>query len=147
MAPYLRKHKYEGVGSIESEMGVVVFNPSRLLVEGIFQLAPPATGGVEECGKDCLQTLDAARLASRAAESLSSAIQELADLRETLDRGAPGVSRSETQYHRDTLTGYRHEIPRWQNCLRAFCKRHDIPLTASAIEAALVSAISGDHAS
>ncbi|MCW3054205.1 MAG: hypothetical protein JWN14_3375 [Chthonomonadales bacterium] len=137
MRRYLMKHQYDGVGCTESDMGVVVFNPSQLLIEGVFQVPPSTRGVAASYLADCLTEVDPTRLAMEAAARLCAAIKDAADTRATLDRGSPGEDRSYVQYNRDTLAGYLHELPRWQNCLRAFCKRHHLPLTQGAIASAL----------
>jgi len=140
MRRYLMKHQYDGVGCTESDMGVVVFNPSQLLIEGVFQLPSSTSGVAESYSTKCLTAIDPMRLAMAAAESLCTSIKDAASLRETLDRGSPDQDRSEVQYNRDMLAGYLHELPRWQNCLRAFCKCHHLPITQRAIASALKDA-------
>jgi hypothetical protein len=137
MRRYLMKHKYDGVGCIESDLGVVVFNPSRLLVEGVFQLARPARGAAEPYGADCLVALDPRKLATEAAETIKVGIKDASAVRDILARGAAGEPLSEVQFLRAKSAAYHHEIPRWQNCLRTFCKRHDISVTRHAIASAL----------
>jgi hypothetical protein len=137
MRRYLMKHQVDGVGCTESDMGVVVFNPSQLRIDGVFQLPPSTTDVAVSSLPDCLTPLDPARLAVEAAESLCAAIEEAACLRKTLEQGSLGADRSEVRQNRNMLAGYLQEIPRWQNCLRAFCKRCQLPITNDAIASAL----------
>lgn len=137
MRRYLMQHKYDGMGCLDSDLGVVVFNPSTLQIEELFRLNPPAGGYSDPHTLDCLSALDPAPLAVEAAASLVAAAREVDELRKTLESGAPESYRGERQYLRDQFAGYCAELPRWRSCLRTFCERHAIPLTRSAIASAL----------
>ena len=133
----LRKHKYDGVGCVESDLGVVVFNPSRLLVENVVQCNRPARGAATEHSADRLTEIDPLRMATEAAETLCAAREAVVELRETLERGEPGETPAWIRLQQDQAAAYLQEIPRWQSCLRAFCTKHGIPQTGHAIASAL----------
>lgn len=137
MRRYLMKHQYDGVGCLDSHMGVVVFNPSTLQTDGLFQLHPPAGGDSDSHTLDCLKPLDPMRLAVEAAESLVVAIKGTVGLQEEWERGEPEGYRGERQELRTRLAGYSAEIPRWRACLRTFCERHHISLTEPTLASAL----------
>ena len=133
----LKKHQYDGVGCVTSDMGVVVFNPSHLVADGVFQLTRPAGGTTATQSADCLKAIDPLRLGTAAAEGLSAARANASDLRATLEQRRPGDTASWLRLKRDEAEGYSHEIPRWQNCLRAFCTTHHLPMTGNPIAFAL----------
>jgi hypothetical protein len=134
---YLMRHKYDGVGCIKSDIGVVVFNPSRLLADGVFQLVRPASTAAGRHGADDLTESDPRRLATEAAESIRIAIDSVPALRTSQANGQFGEDPSLFRLIRDKLAAHLGEIPRFQACLRAFCKRHDVPIAGHPIADAL----------
>ncbi len=87
---YLLKHKYDGMGCIETHIGVVVFNPSKLVADGIFQIAHPSRAAVDSHGAECLEESNPWHVATKAAEGICVVVKAVPKLRDDLASAASG---------------------------------------------------------
>lgn len=134
-------NKYDGLGCTESDIGVAVFNPSRLLAEGVYRVANNVdweTGqDPQSLERSALIDVDSRRLANSAAQQISHSIKALSELRAGI---AASIARNDTSFARyecaelECLLG---EIPRQQACLRLYCARNRIAMDGPAIASAL----------
>lgn len=136
----LARCRYDGLGSVDSDIGVVIFNPSRLKVESILQLSGSDLSA-EAAGKRCEPPVavdaDRLNLAQSAAEGLRDAVKRVYELRKEVAETDPASKNELALYIRAQLFCFLNEVPRWQRCLRSFCTRHQIsmedPVFASAL--------------
>ena len=134
---YLMKHKYDGMGCVETDIGVVVFNPSTLLADGVFELDRTAGAGSDHLNADCLVSSDPWYLATKAAESICIAVRGVPAMRGSIACDESGGRISLARLDRQELEANLDHIPRWQACLRVFCNQNAVPITSHAIAAAL----------
>jgi hypothetical protein len=141
---YLARCHYAGLGSLNSDAGVVVFNPTRLLAHSLLELADCDvlrwSNAPEAAIRQRLSEADPTRLALVAAAELHSAVQSVPLLRQ---RVAKPEHEELVDLDRDELRALLAEVPRWQVCLRRFCEKHRIaakePVVASALMGATTS--------
>jgi hypothetical protein len=124
---YLTRCHYAGLGCLESDAGVVVFNPSRLLADSLLELsdwdAIHWSKALEATIRQRLSEADFTRLALAAAQELVGAVQRISLARQ---RVAKPEHEELVDVDRDELRALVAEVPRWQVCLRRFCERHGI---------------------
>jgi hypothetical protein len=141
---YLTRHKYDGMGVTDSDIGVVVFNPSKLVPEGVYQLAidfsRDGEPDVPEQSAKLLFEPDWRKLANSAAKELADTIKEIPRLRESLAIDEARRYRDMEKWDRAQLAAYQSEVPRRQACLRRFCERLGISTTDSRVAPALIQA-------
>jgi hypothetical protein len=137
----LVRSKYDGVGCTESDIGVVVFNPSRLVNDGVFQLADDtaAASGTISQMESGVRLIEPGwrELANMAAKELLATIKEIPRLRDSLATNEAGNFRDMAKWDREQLAAYQSEVPRRQTCLRRFCEQQGVSTTDSRIAPAL----------
>ncbi len=114
------RYQYDGMGCPATDIGIVVFNPSRLMADGVFQLAGSAGVGVSPGESPSLESADPKMLATGAADSIRSAMKTVQRLKEEIAREEGKGGEKEDQSTRNALRALLEEIPRWRNCLREF---------------------------
>ena len=138
---YLAKHKFDGMGCTESDIGVVVFNPSKLVHDGTFLLAgaagPEDSVSIEREYLPELVKPDWRRLANSAAKDLLDTIKEIPRIRESLAANEAARKPDMAKWDREQLAAYLAEVPRRQACLRKYCEQHGVSTIDSRIAPAL----------
>ena len=118
---HLAKSQYHGMGDTESSIGVVIFNPSRLILDSVLRWSPSQQG---------LTAADPVELLDQAACVFCNQIQW------TLNRQL-FLSQTEclpadwVREEIEKLNALRRELPRWQRCLQRFAERHHLPTNNS----------------
>jgi hypothetical protein len=135
----LQQQHFEGMGCPESDVGIVVFNPSRLLAAGIFQLVECEGAGHTGSARHQLDEPDPSHLAADAAASISAAIAHIPWLRQEIAESVASRQTGMARYDRDKLDATLSELGRWRSCLRGFCARHGISTEIPAITEALAA--------
>jgi hypothetical protein len=137
-------NKFDGLGCTGSDIGVVVFNPSRLLPEGVSMVANNVTWEPEQdlhsLERSALVDVDPRRFATSAARQISLSIKALSELRASIAASTARNDTSFAEYECAELEDLLSEIPRQQGCLRLYCARHHIATDGPAIASALAGA-------
>jgi hypothetical protein len=121
---YLAKSGYHGMGNTESDIGVVIFNPSRLVLDSVLRRSSPPPE---------LTEAEPGELLAQAAREFCAQLRWVPMDGPQEDSLDPSVI--------DGVNALLRELPRWQRCLQRFAERHHLSVDQPDIRSALEASI------
>jgi hypothetical protein len=129
---YLARSQYHGMGNLESDVGVVVFNPSQLILERVVNWSLDQRSLIEA---------DPNQLFVKAARDLCNSIRLARKNVQSLTEAVEPLTEKELRWETEKTNALLDELPRWQQCLLRFAARHQLSTTLSEIRQAVEAAI------
>lgn len=146
---HLRRYGYDGLGCRTSDLGIVVFNPSRVLPLEALRFERPGTDDFEKAGG--LVVSNPSELAACAAKSFLRELKEAARQARTAKGAVEGIGKGEANAkHGRSRDGgeaaegglarcaaFVREAGGWRRALERHCARHGIPTDREPLRSAL----------
>jgi hypothetical protein len=123
---YLTRNKYHGMGHETSDVGIVIFNPSRLVLEGVMCLRS-RTQSLSEAEPHQL-LVQASRELLNQVRWARLRLRSLSEFEPADDWDTEAV---------ESLNALRQDLPRRQDCLRHFAEKNGLPTHGGDLQAAL----------
>ncbi|MDX1945775.1 MAG: hypothetical protein SFU86_10295 [Pirellulaceae bacterium] len=122
MRRYLAASQYHGLGESATDTGIVIFNPSRLVLDSIWvwsqgKLSPP----------------DFRRLIAKAVDTVSS-------LTRTATKPFVNATNDYERLHNEEVKLLRREVPRWARCVVRHAEQLKLPIDEQVVREALALA-------